>query len=110
MASTDELLAALAAALKSKQDAPAPRAAAAQKKTARVSHIDDIEIHEEPSHAKRAAPTDDDFEMPKRRPGRPPKAATAAPAAAPAPPLKERKMPVRAAPHSCNCSVCPLKQ
>ena len=32
MASTDELLAALAAALKSKQDAPAPRAAAAPKK------------------------------------------------------------------------------
>ena len=107
MASTDELLAALAAALKSKQDAPAPRAAAAPKKTARVSHIDDIEIHEEPSHAKRAAPTDDDFEIPKRRPGRPPKAATAA---APAPAPKERKMPVRAAPHSCNCPHCGLKQ
>jgi RNA polymerase primary sigma factor len=109
MASTDELLAALAAALKSKQDSPAPRAAAPKK--ARISHqIDDIEIHEEPSRAKRAPATDDDFELPKKRPGRPPKAAPAAAAPAPAPAApKERKMPVRAAPHSCSCSMCPLK-
>ena len=107
MASTDELLAALTAALKSKQDAPAPRAAAPKK--ARLSHIDDIEIHEEPSRAKRAPPTDDDFDVPKKRPGRPPKAAAATAAPTTAAP-KERKMPVRAAPHSCTCPMCPLKQ